>query len=176
MSLSPNEALKKALEAIAAAKKEKERAAEFMHSVGPAIVESLQPALEEQTRIMRDGFKDISNSIADLTITVPEVKIASDAVKVTIPEIKVPEANIKIDNSGMSEAIAKGFASIKQGIIKVPKPEVTVNNPPFPKIPDLKWPTEEMPIKGWVQLMGVGIDNPLPVQLRDAKGRPVNLF
>ena len=61
MSLSPNEALKKALEAIAAAKKEKERAAEFMHSVGPAIVESLQPALEEQTRIMRDGFKDISN-------------------------------------------------------------------------------------------------------------------
>ena len=176
MPVSPNEALKKALEAIAAAKKEKERAAEFMHSVGPAIVESLQPALEEQTRIMRDGFKDISNSIADLTITVPEVKIASDAVKVTIPEIKVPEANIKIDNSGMSEAIAKGFASIKQGIIKVPKPEVTVNNPPFPKIPDLKWPTEEMPIKGWVQLMGVGIDNPLPVQLRDAKGRPVNLF
>ena len=55
------------------------------------------------------------------------------------------------------------------------EPKVTVNVPDF-KIPDIKWPDGDMPIKGWVQLMGVDLDNPLPVQLRDAHGKPVNLF
>ena len=33
-----------------------------------------------------------------------------------------------------------------------------------------------MPIEGWVQLMGVDLANPLPVQLRDKDGKPVNLL
>ena len=59
--------------------------------------------------------------------------------------------------------------------IKVPAPKVTVNVPPI-KVPNLVWPEDEMPIRGWVQLMGVDLGHPLPVQLRDAKGNPISLF
>jgi len=63
--------------------------------------------------------------------------------------------------------------------IIVPEPKVTIKAPdvivPSIKIPDIVMP-DEMNVKGWVSLMGVDLNNPLPVQLRDAKGNPVTLF
>ncbi len=86
-----------------------------------------------------------------VTVNVPEVKIP----KIVIPEIKIPEIKIP-----------------KIATPKVPKPEVTVNVPKI-DLPDLKWPKGKMPIEGWVNLMGVDLNNPLPVQLRDSNGNPV---
>lgn len=58
---------------------------------------------------------------------------------------------------------------------EIPEPKVTVNVPPI-KIPKLEFPEGEMPIKGWVQLMGVNVNNPLPVRLMDGEGKPLALF
>ena len=60
------------------------------------------------------------------------------------------------------------------GGMRLPEPKVTVMSPKV-DIPKLMWPEGDMPITGWVRLMGVSMENPLPVQIRDAKGRPVNL-
>ena len=60
------------------------------------------------------------------------------------------------------------------GGMRLPEPKVTVMAPKV-EIPKLAWPEGDMSITGWVRLMGVSMENPLPVQIRDAKGRPVNL-
>ena len=76
----------------------------------------------------------------------------------------------------LKEEMAKIQIPVPEIIMpEIPEPKVTVNIPPV-KIPKLEFPEGEMPIKGWVQLMGVDINNPLPVQLRDAKGNPIALF
>ena len=69
-------------------------------------------------------------------------------------------------------------------------PEVTVNVPDFPEIrvptpivnytpPAINIPRMEMPdemnIKGWVSLMGVDLEHPLPVQLRNPDGSPFSM-
>ena len=58
---------------------------------------------------------------------------------------------------------------------KIPEPKVTVNIPPI-KIPKMEFPEGELTIKGGVSLMGVDMNHPLPVQLRDEKGNLVRLF
>ena len=75
----------------------------------------------------------------------------------------------------LKEELAKIQIPIPEIIMPdIPQPKVTVNMPPI-KIPEIRMP-DEMNIKGWVNLMGVDLNNPLPVQLRDAKGNPVSLF
>lgn len=61
--------------------------------------------------------------------------------------------------------------------INVPQPRVSVNVPDI-RVPDINMP-DEMDIKGFVGLMGYDrglLENPLPVQIRDASGKPVNFF
>lgn len=73
-------------------------------------------------------------------------------VHVTVPEIKIPE-------------------------IKVPRAEVKIDIPPI-RIPDVIMPGE-MITKGWLNLVGWDrelLNNPIPVQLRDADGSPIKLF
>ena len=74
-----------------------------------------------------------------------------------------------VDTGAIIEAIYTAF-----GNLNMPQPRVNVTTPAV-NVPPIRWPDGEMPIKGWVNLMGVNLENPLPVQLRDAKGRPVNL-
>lgn len=86
--------------------------------------------------------------------------------------INIPPANITVPTPKVS---------VEAPIVNVPQPKVSVTvpeikMPEFPRIPDLKWPQGEMNIKGWVGLMGVNLENPLPVQLRDEKGAPLRLF
>ena len=57
--------------------------------------------------------------------------------------------------------------------IDVPKAEVTVRSPKI-RVPDVIMP-DEMNVRGWVQLQGVDLNNPLPVQLRTADGSPFEL-
>lgn len=159
--------LQVAKDALARALDTEKRAQGLMASIGPAIVEALSPILEriisgqkqsaDETRATLAGIKVAAPEIKMPDITIPEIKVPTPQVTVNIPDIKVPEAHVKVE--------------IPE--IKVPTPQVTVNVPPI-KIPDLRWPEGEMPINGWVQLMGVDLKNPLPVQLRDADGRPVD--
>lgn len=85
----------------------------------------------------------------DLADAMRNVKINIPSIDVAAPEIVIPP-------------------------IKVPTPQVHYT-PPQIKFPEFKMP-DEMNIKGWVSLMGVDLAHPLPVQLRDAKGNPVQLF
>ena len=74
-----------------------------------------------------------------------------------------------VDTGAIIEAIYTAF-----GNLNMPQPRVNVTTPAV-NVPPIRWPDGEMSIKGWVSLMGVSLENPLPVQLRDSKGRPVNL-
>jgi hypothetical protein len=58
--------------------------------------------------------------------------------------------------------------------IQVPKAEVTVRGQKI-EMPEINMP-DEMNVKGFVQLMGVDLGNPLPVQLRTADGSPLDLM
>ena len=153
--------------------KHKEVREYLIDRVSRDLVSSFKPFLED----IKTGFKE---SLGDIKISapvqLPEIKIpAMPEIKtpiippIVIPEIKLPTINvpeIKIPEIKVPP--------IKLPTINVPKPEVTVNVPPI-KVPDIIMP-DEMNVKGWVSLMGVNLENPLPVQLRDAKGNPVNIF
>lgn len=144
--IDPTQALQQAKDALDKAIEDKRRIQDFVKSIGPAIIDTLKPILNEiasNSRLPKDELlKAISN--------------------IKIPDIKVPEPNVTVNAPSLP------------AFPKIPEPKVTVNVPPI-KIPEIKMP-EEMDIRGWVQLQGVNLQNPLPVQLRDAKGRAVNLF
>ena len=157
--------LKLAKDALDKAIETEKRNRSLLASIGPAIIEIFTPVLNNLTAIFHQSHLELKEEISRIKIQVPEIKIPEIKVpEIKIPEIKIPEANVRVE-----------IPEIKIPPIKVPKPEVTVNSPSI-NIPKLEWPNDEMPIRGWVSLMGVDLNNPLPVQLRDAKGNPVNLF
>lgn len=162
------EQVKKALdEAIA----QKKLSQEMLKNLGPAIIETLQPVLMEIARNAKISKEELVDAISQIEIQVPAINVPHATVDVKIPEIKFPSfPEIRIPEIKIPDII------VPESKVIVDIPEIKL--PAFPKIkiPNLKWPEEEMPIKGWVSLMGVDMNNPLPVQLRDAKGNPVNLF
>lgn len=165
--MNPNEALQAAKDALDKAIEQKKQNQELLRSIGPAIIEILKPILEQLAQNAKLTKEEIIQAISSVKIQVPE--IASPIIpEIKVPNIKVPapEVIVNFDSSKIQ------LPEIKIPVIKIPKPEITVNVPPV-KIPKLEWPEEEMPIKGWVQLMGVNLQHPLPVQLRDKDGNPV---
>ena len=140
---TPLQLAKEALDSVIAQKKLNQ---ELIKSLGPAIIDTLKPILNEiaaNSRIPKDELlKAISN--------------------IKIPEINIPKPNIIVNAPDLP------------AFPKIPEPKVIVNVPPI-KIPEIKMP-DEMDIKGWVQLQGVDIGHPLPVQLRDKDGKVVNLL
>lgn len=128
--------------------------------------EALDKALETEKRNRRlldsigpaviDALRPILNQIRE---AVSAIKVDVKPVIEVNPEVKIPE--IRVPDVYVPD-------------IFVPEPKVTVNVPLI-KVPDVVMP-DEMNVRGWVQLMGVDLNNPLPVQLRDAKGNPVSLF
>lgn len=95
---------------------------------------------------LKDHTDSVVKAIKDSGTPTFEVKVPP----ITIPKIEVPQARVV-----------------------VPKIEV----PPI-RVPDIKMP-DEMNVKGWVGFMNYDrsfLNNPLPVQLRDADGNPVKLF
>src|SRR3990167_6178320 len=143
----------------------------------------LQDALEALERAKRDSLrrdKQLDEDRKHLIISIgkdilgvlhPLLERISENSKINKEEIKqaISESTIKVDVKS-----EKPIVNVEVPDIYVPEPKVTVNVPDV-IVPEIKMP-EEMDIKGWVRLQGVDLNNPLPVQLRDAKGNPVNLF
>ena len=164
--------LQQAKDALGKAIEEKKRGQELIKSLGPAVVDTLKPVLDELVANSKLSKEELLSAIAQIQINVPKTDVPKAQVDVTIPEIKVPAPQVTVN---VPEIKSPVIPEIKLPKIVVPKPEVTVNIPEI-KIPKLQWPSDNMPIEGWVKLQGVDLGNPLPVQLRDANGRPVNLF
>jgi hypothetical protein len=107
----------------------------------------------EVARMFKPFLKEIRETAQvdkqDLLNALSQITVEGTPSNVTVPEIKVPEIN-------------------------VPEPRVHVTVPPV-RVPDVIMP-DEMNIRGFVGLMGVDLQNPLPVQLRDENGGIVNLL
>ena len=134
---------------------------------------SLQDAVEEKARLRQEKdrsavFQQIGQylnaALSPLREAVKQmIGAANDMKRVAsqverIGEIQIPEPRINVDLSSF------------------PAPNVTVK--PVIDMPKVEFP-KEMDMKGFVTLMGYDrglLENPLPVQLRDAKGNPVKLF
>ena len=171
--MNSNQALQLAKEALDKALQEKKMSQEMVRSLGPAILDALKPSIEQMASNALLSREELLKAIGGIKINVPKADVPEAKVTVSIPEIKVPQpiVNVTVPDIKLPE-----FKEIKLPVIKVPKPEVTIN-PTF-KIPDIKMP-DEMDVKGWVGMMGYDkgfLTNPLPVQLRDSKGNPVNLL
>ena len=158
------EILQQSKDALAKAIAEKKRNQEVMGGLGQAIIESLQPALDTIASNSKLSKDELIGAISNIQINVPKADIPQAQVEVKIPEIKVPTPQVTVN-----------VPEIKVPDIIVPKSEVVVNVPEI-KIPKLSWPDDEMNIKGWVSLMGVDLEHPLPVQLRNPDGSPFNPF
>lgn len=84
-----------------------------------------------------------------------EIRDAIRNIKLGVPPIEIPRIEIPE--------------------INVPEPKVHVTVPtPIVNVPPVNFP-EKMTVDGEVGLLGVDLTNPLPVQLRDSKGKPVDL-
>jgi hypothetical protein len=93
-------------------------------------------------------------------------RIIAESVHVNVPEVNTDKLSTAIE-----QAITNSMAAVR-----FPTPNHTFNVPPI-AIPPIRMP-EQMDIKGWIGIMGYDkglLQNPLPVQLRDAKGNPVSL-
>ena len=119
-----------------------------------------------------DISKSVENKIVNsLAPTIQKLierdNLSAETIQNAISQIKIPD--VYIDTQDINNAIREAFSSVS-----IPQPKVHVTIPPI-NIPEVKMP-DEMNVKGWVSLMGVSLDHPLPVQLRDARGNPINLF
>ena len=153
--------LEKILEAAVEKKQktqlERDRA-DILQTLGKDIVSILTPVLIEiakksslsTTEIAEAAEKGIEKGLKNLKL--PESKINVKIPDISIPEIQIPKISVP----------------------KIPIPKVNYT-PPAINIPKIEMP-KEMDIKGWVRLQGVDLGHPLPVQLRDASGKQVNLL
>lgn len=155
--MTSEEALQAASDALDKALSQKQMNQELIRSLGPAIIEALKPVLAEVATNSKVTREELVAAISGIKITVPKADVPQAEVKVTIPDIKVPQPQVNVTVPPIK------IPEIKIPKITVPKAEVTVT------VPDLKWPTERMPIEGWVNLMGVDLQNPLPVRVMNAK-------
>ena len=163
---------KQTSEALDKAIQQKKQADLVMKNIGGVVIDSLRPALENNARMIGEGFSQLAGAIKDIKVSAPDVPKASVEVKIppiTVPEpkvtVNVPE--IKVPQINVPEVKLPPFP-------KIPTPQVTVNVPEFPKIPKLEWPEKLLEIQP-IELKGYNLQNPVPVQLRDANGKPVSL-
>lgn len=113
------------------------------------LLDSIGPAI---IQALSPVLNRIENAVSNLKVDVKPI------IEVN-PEVRIPDINIP---------------DVIVPEIRVPTPQVHYT-PPAIHIPKIEMP-DEMNIKGWVSLMGVDLEHPLPVQLRNADGSPFNPF
>lgn len=115
----------------------------FEKSAGQEVIRS---ATNELVKAIGPVMAQMVLSVGDsVRNAIGNVKITNPQVNVTTPPVNIPDIN-------------------------VPQPIVNYT-PPAINVPEVKMP-DEMNIKGWVGLMGVSLEKPLPVQLRNPDGSP----
>ena len=168
----PNEALKKADEALRKLVDEKKRADAarekemIMESVGRELPGMVAPLLHQVAAASRLNTDEVIAAIKGVTINPPPVTVTTPEANVTVSHEMPSMPEIPpIDTSGIESAIERGIANAK-----FPKPEVVVNTPKipdFPKFPDIPdFPTE-------VSIKGVDKNKPFPVMMMDSNGKPM---
>ena len=115
---------------------------QFKNNAGKDIVKNIEKELVEA---MKPVLRDLASSVGQ-------------SVRQAISQVQVSTPNVTLN------------PTFTVPDIEVPEAKVTVSVPPI-KIPDIKMP-DEMNIKGWVGLMGVSLEKPLPVQIRNGDGSP----
>ena len=108
---------------------------------------------------------DLAKLIGPALIEAAKTILGKQTIQVEAPKVTIPAPIVNVQ-------------APKAPDVHVPAPIANVTVPPI-KIPDInipqmKWPDGEMPIYGKVTLDGVNEGNPLSVQIRDSKGRPVD--
>jgi hypothetical protein len=146
--MNPKRQIQKLIDDLKTKKFREGEAKELTKTYGEEIKKQLTPAFEGLSKQMTEAMK---GQFAD----------AISNIKVDIPKNEAPQVSVNVP-----ETIFPEFPQIPAPIVRVAAPIVN--------IPEFKFP-EEMSVRGWVGLMGVDIDHPLPVQLRDADGKPVSL-
>jgi len=126
-----------------------------------ATVDTLNTQLQKQQDILDKGVIGITKALSDIKISGAEIKI---------PSISSPDVKVVVDTKGIEKTLQKGLQSLKPPIVNIPKADITVKVPKM----DFKWPEGDMSVRGIVDIAGVDLNNPLPVQLRDSKGKPVD--
>lgn len=174
--MPPNkQPLQLAKEALDKALETERRNKSLIASLGPAIVGTIQPVLDELRKVFKDTIDEIKSTVASIKVETPIIpEITVPPIKVELPTIIVPEPKVTVN---VPEIKLPPFPEIKLPTINVPEAKVTVKVPDI-KIPDIIFP-EELQTRGWLEVVGWDkglLANPIPVQLRDAKGAPLNLF
>lgn len=123
--------------------------------------DSLISAIEQNYISPDELARAFTDAVSQIQVQVPPITVPD----IQIPNIEVPKAEVTVN-----------IPEIKLPTINVPEPKVTVNVPDvkIPPFPAIQMP-DSMEIHGDVGLFGYGFNNPLPVQLRDANGNPINL-
>ena len=158
--MRPEELLEQSLSQTFQQEKHKEAFGYIAPLISKEVGEAIKPHIEA-----------IAQSIGEIKDSIANFKVESPTVNVTVPEIKSPEMpEIKLPNITIPEIkipdITVNVPEVKLPTINVPEPRVTVNITDFPEYPSFpEFPSE-------FSLRGVGLDRPLPVQLRDADGKP----
>lgn len=172
--MNPNDALKFAKEALDRALEEKKFSQDIIKNLGPAILDSLKPFLTEMVSNSKTTKEELLDAVSKIKIDIPATNVPEAKVTVEIPDIKVPQpiVNVTVPDIKIPE-----FPEVKLPTINIPAPQFHFDATKI-RIPDIRMP-DEMNISGWIGLMGYDrglLSNPLPVQLRDASGNPLNLF
>ena len=168
--MTNEEILKQTKDALALAIQQKKANQDLLNNLGPAIIDTLKPVLEEIARNSKLTKEDIMQAISSIRIEAPAVPKAQ--VDVTIPPINIPDVIIKNDpiiipdikTDGIINAITKAFAKLKQPDVNVNIPEIKI--PPYPSLPEYK------PFDGQMTLKGVDAKYPLPVMMMGGDGKP----
>ena len=139
--------------------------------INKQVFNTINASLVEQSKSFDKSIQAVSEAIKAVKVDVPEIKVPNITVpEVKIPDISVPEAKVNIDTKGIENTLKTAFKGLKAPIVNVPEAKVEVNVPKM----DFEWPEGDMSVRGVMELAGVDIANPLPVQLRDSKGKPVD--
>lgn len=144
---------------------------DFKKKLTQAVQTAKERRMEEDRRrllstVGQDVAKLIEEPLRNLTLSAKASKeTMRDAMMEALGVLNARELNI--DTAPLIEAIEHAM-----GNVVIPEPRVTVTVPEI-KIPSFEMP-KEMDIKGFVSLLGVDLNNPLPVQIRDANGKPVS--
>lgn len=168
--MTNEEILKQTKDALALAIQQKKANQDLLNNLGPAIIDTLRPVLDEIARNSKITKEDILQAVSSIKIDAPIVP--KTQVDVTIPPINIPEVTIKNDpiiipdikTDGIVNAITKAFAKLKQPEIRVTIPEIKI--PPYPSLPEYK------PFDGQMTLKGVDAKYPLPVMMMGGDGKP----